>query len=185
MMIVECGDQYRVLTIDDCFEYDKDYYSQYGTYYVTSSLVEQAVVTAILNVTTEDKVVVDMITGNQEQDSSAIKTLLQNNAYQVTDVSLATGDLDEDAKFAILYAPSVDLDEGTVEKISKWLDNDGKYGRNLIFIPTENNVDTPNIDSLLNEWGMQVNPGYVYETSTDRLVSNSSPYIFTVDYTDY
>lgn len=84
MMIVECGDQYRVLTIDDCFEYDKDYYSQYGTYYVTSSLVEQAVVTAILNVTTEDKVVVDMITGNQEQDSSAIKTLLQNNAYQVT-----------------------------------------------------------------------------------------------------
>ena len=26
MMIVECGDQYRVLTIDDCFEYDKDYY---------------------------------------------------------------------------------------------------------------------------------------------------------------
>lgn len=32
---------------------------------------------------------------------------------------------------------------------------------------------------------MQVNPGYVYETSTDRLVSNSSPYIFTVDYTDY
>ena len=30
-----------------CFEYDKDYYSQYGTYYVTSSLVEQAVVTAI------------------------------------------------------------------------------------------------------------------------------------------
>ena len=111
-----------------------------GTYYVTSSLVEQAVVTAILNVTTEDKVVVDMITGNQEQDSSAIKTLLQNNAYQVKDVSLATGDLDEDAKFAILYAPSVDLDEGTVEKISKWLDNDGKYGRNLIFIPTENNI---------------------------------------------
>ena len=43
----------------------------------------------------------DRITGNQEQDSSAIKTLLQNNAYQVTDVSLATGDLDEDAKFAI------------------------------------------------------------------------------------
>lgn len=33
--------------------------------------------------------------------------------------------------------------------------------------------------------GYEVNPGYVYETSTDRLVSNSSPYIFTVDYTDY
>lgn len=185
MMIVECGDQYRVLTIDDCFEYDESYYSYYGTYYVTASIVEQGVVTAILNVTTEDKVIVDMITGNQEQDSTGIKTLLTNNAYQVNEVSLATGDLDEDAKFAILYAPSVDLDEGAVEKLSKWLDNDGKYGRNLIFIPTENAVDTPNIDSLLDEWGMQVNQGYVYETSTDRLVSSSSPYIFTVNYTDY
>lgn len=185
MMIVECGDQYRVLTIDDCFEYDKDYYSTYGAYYVTSSIVEQGVVTAILNVTTEDKVTVDIITGNQEQDSSALKTLLQNNAYQVNEVSLATGDLDAEAKIAVLYAPSVDLDESAVEKLSKWLDNDGKYDRNLIFIPTENAVDTPNLDSLLNEWGMQVNQGYVYETSTDRLVSNSSPYIFTVDYTDY
>ncbi len=185
MMIVECGDQYRVLTIDDCFEYDQDYYSTYGTYYVTSSIVEQGVVTAILNVTTEDKVVVDMITGNQEQDSSAIKTLLQNNAYQVNEVSLATGELDEDAKFAVLYAPSVDLDENVIEKLSTWLDNDGKYGRNLIYIPTENNVETPNLDGLLNEWGMQINQGVVYETSTDRLVSNSSPYIFTVDYTDY
>lgn len=185
MMIVECGDQYRVLTVDDCFEYDQDYYATYGTYYVTSSLVEQGVVTAILNVTTEDKVVVDMITGNQEQDTTAIKTLLQNNAYQVNEISLATGDLNAEARFAILYAPSVDLDEGAVEKLSKWLDNDGKYGRNLIYVPTENNVETPNLDSLLNEWGMQVNQGYVYETSTNRLVSNSSPYIFTVDYTDY
>ena len=185
MMIVECGDQYRVLTVDDCFEYDQDYYATYGTYYVTSSLVEQGVVTAILNVTTEDKVVVDMITGNQEQDTTAIKTLLQNNAYQVNEISLATGDLNAEARFAILYAPSVDLDEGAVEKLSKWLDNDGKYGRNLIYVPTENNIETPNLDSLLNEWGMQVNQGYVYETNTNRLVSNSSPYIFTVDYTDY
>ena len=185
MMIIECGDQYRVLTIDDCFEYDKDYYSQYGTYYVTSSLVEQAVVTAILNVTTEDKVVVDMITGNQEQDSSAIKTLLQNNAYQVTDVSLATGDLDEEAKFAILYAPSVDLDEKIVEKLSTWLSNDGKYGRSLIYVPTADMGEMPNLDDFLKEWGMSIDRGYVFETDESTLVSASSPYAFTVSYGDY
>ncbi len=184
MMIVECGDQYKVLTIDDCFEYDQSYYSNYGSYYVTASLVEQGVVTAILNVTTENKVTVDMITGNQEQDYDSIKSLLQNNAYQVNEISLATGDLDEEAELAILYAPSVDLDEGAIEKLSKWLDNSGKNGRNLIYIPTENQVDTPNLDGLMNEWGMQVNEGYVYETG-NRLVSSSSPYIFTVDYADY
>lgn len=185
MMVVECGDEYRVLTIDDCFEYDEEYYSYYQQYYVTGSLVEQATVTAILNVTTEDKVLVDVITGNQEQDYTGIKDLLTNNAYSVNEVSLATSDLDDDAEFVLLYAPSVDLDESAVDKISSWLDNNGDYGRSLIYIPTESPIDTPNLDNLLAEWGMQVNDGYVFETDTDRLVSSSSNYVFTINYTSY
>lgn len=185
VMIVECGDQYGVLTLDDCFEYDQEYYYYYGSYYITSSLVEQAAVTAILNVTTEDKVLVDMITGNQEQDYTGLKNLLENNAYSVNEISLATSDIDEDAEFVILFAPSVDLDESAVDKISGWLDNDGDYGHSLIYIPTENPIDTPNLDNLLLEWGMKVNDGYVFETSTDRLISSSSNYVFTVNYTDY
>lgn len=185
LMVVECGDQYRVLTLDDCFEYDQETYSYYGQINVTGSKVEQAVVTAILNVTTEDKVVVDMITGNNEQDYSAVKTLLENNAYKVNEISLATQDVEEDAKIAVLFAPSVDLDEQAVSKLSKWLDNDGKYGRTLIYVPTADMQSTPNLDDLLNEWGMSIDSGYVFETSDDHLVSSRSPYAFLVDYTDY
>ena len=185
LMVVECGEQYRVLKADDCFEYDEEAYYYYGSMQFTGSKVEQAVVTSMLNVTTDDKVVVDMITGNNEQDSSAIKTLLENNAYQVTEISLATQELEEDATIAVLYAPSVDLDEEAVSKLSGWLDNDGKYGRTLIYVPTADMPATPNLDELLNEWGMSVDRGYVFETSNDHLVSNSSPYAFLVDYTDY
>lgn len=184
LMVVECGEQYRVLKVDDCFEYDEEAY-YYGSMQFTGSKVEQAVVTSMLNVTTDDKVVVDMITGNNEQDSSAIKTLLENNAYQVNEISLATQELEEDATIAVLYAPSVDLDEEAVSKLSGWLDNDGKYGRTLIYVPTADMPATPNLDELLNEWGMSVDRGYVFETSNDHLVSNSSPYAFLVDYTDY
>lgn len=185
LMVVECGEQYRVLKVDDCFEYDEEAYYYYGSMQFTGSKVEQAVVTSMLNVTTDDKVVVDMITGNNEQDSSAIKTLLENNAYQVNEISLATQELEEDATIAVLYAPSVDLDEEAVSKLSGWLDNDGKYGRTLIYVPTADMPATPNLDELLNEWGMSVDRGYVFETSNDHLVSNSSPYAFLVDYTDY
>lgn len=185
LMVVECGEQYRVLKADDCFEYDEEAYYYYGSMQFTGSKVEQAVVTSMLNVTTDDKVVVDMITGNNEQDSSAIKTLLENNAYQVNEISLATQELEEDATIAVLYAPSVDLDEEAVSKLSGWLDNDGKYGRTLIYVPTADMPATPNLDELLNEWGMSVDRGYVFETSNDHLVSNSSPYAFLVDYTDY
>ncbi len=185
LAIVECGKQYKVLTLEDCFEYDQETYSYYGSYQFTGTTIEQALVTAMLYVTTDDKVLVNMITGNQEQDYSGMVTLLENNAYEVNEVRLVTQNIDDKAEIVVLYAPAVDLDESATEKISEWLDNDGKYGRTLIYVPSAEKVDTPNLDALLEEWGMKINGGYVFETSGDYRVSNSSPYAFIVDYTDY
>lgn len=185
IVLVESGKQYKVLTLTDCFEYDEQTYNYYGTYNFTGTKIEQAVVTAILNVTTDDKVVVDMIKGNNEQDYSSLKSLLENNAYQVNEVSLATGDFDKDAKVAIMYAPSVDLDEKIVEKLSTWLSNDGKYGRSLIYVPTADMGEMPNLDDFLKEWGMSIDRGYVFETDETALVNANSPYAFTVSYGDY
>lgn len=184
-MLVECGKQYKALNIEDCFEYDEETYSYYGQYQFTGTTIEQAVVTAILNVSADDKVLVNMIKGNNEQDYSAITSLLENNAYEVKEVSLVTQDIDEKAEFVMLYAPSVDLDESATEKLSQWLDNNGKYGRTLIYVPSVEKVDTPNLDALLDEWGMQIDDGYVFETNTNYLVSGSTPYAFVVDYADY
>lgn len=185
IVLVESGKQYKVLTLADCFEYDEQTYNYYGSYSFTGTKIEQAVITAILNVTTNDKVVVDMIKGNNEQDYSSLKTLLENNAYQVNEVSLATGDFDKGAKIAIMYAPSVDLDEKIVEKLSTWLSNDGKYGRSLIYVPTADMGEMPNLDDFLKEWGMSIDRGYVFETDETALVNASSPYAFTVNYGDY
>ena len=185
IILVVSGDQYRALTLEDCFDYDSQYYSYSGSYQFTGTKVEQAVVTAILNVTTKDKVVVDMITGNGEQDYSAIKSLLEKNAYQVNEVSLATSGIDDDADIVFLFAPSVDLDDSASEKLSTWLDNGGKYGKTMIYVPSPEKTDTPNLDDLMSDWGMQVDDGYVFETNPKYLVSNSSPYAFITDYTDY
>lgn len=185
MMIVECGSEYRVLGFNDLFEYDEEYYSYYGQYYITGSLVEQAVVTAVLNVTTEDKVKVDIITGYEVQDYTPVATTLKSNAYDVAEVSLITGDLREDAEIAVLFSPSVDLDEETIDKISTWLDNNGAYGRSLVFVPCENSISTPNIDKFLDEWGMKVEEGLIFETDTARLISAETPYLFTVNQEDY
>lgn len=184
MMIVESGEQYKALRLSDCFEYDEEMY-YYGSLELTGSKVEQAVVTAILNVTTEDKVIVDMIKGNQEQDYSGIKTLLENNAYEVNEISLATADVDENAQVVIMFAPAVDLDDSSAKKLSDWLDNNGEYGRTFIFMPTADMGDTPVLDDFLNSWGMSIDKGYVFETSNDYRVSSTNPYTFLVDYTDY
>ena len=182
--VVACGDNYRALTLDECFTNDENY-AAYGMFKCTGTTIEQAAVTATLNVTTEDKVVVDVLTGHQELDSSAITTLLNNNAYQVNEVNLLTGDLDDDALFVLLFAPSVDLDEETVTKLSDWLENDGKYGKNLIYIPNYEQIDTPNLDGLLEDWGIERAGGYVYETNTDYLVNGASKFTFVSAYGEY
>lgn len=184
VVLVECGDQHRALTLEECFVYDQSVVEYYG-YQFTGTTIEQAVVTAMFNVTTDDKIVVDIVTGNQEQDYTGIKELLENNAYKVNEISFVTQDIDKDAEFVILYAPGVDLDEKAAEKVKKWLDNDGKYGKTLVYIPTTQNVDTPNIDSILKDYGMEISDGYVYETNPECLVSGSTPYAFLTTYTEH
>lgn len=182
--LVECDDRYKALTLEECFDYDEQY-AEYGYYNFTGTKIEQAVVTAILNVTTENKVTVDILTGNQEGDYSAIKTLLTDNAYQVNEVSLLKTNIDEDAKFVVIYAPAVDYDEDAIKKVSNWLENGGKYGRTLIYIPNSTNTTTPNLSAFLEEWKLTLSDGFVFETSQDHLLNGVSEFAFITDYTEY
>lgn len=181
IFLVESGEDYRVLDIDDCFEYDEESYYYYGTMDITSSTVEQAIVTAMLNVTTDDKTVVDIITGNSEQDSTPIKDLLEDNAYQVNEVNLTTSELDEGAEVAFLFAPSVDLDAPAIEKLEKWLNNSGDYGKSLIYVANYDVESTPNLDIFLKKWGIKMSNGVIFETDTNYLVTNT----YLVSLTNY
>lgn len=185
LILVECGSQYKVLTLEDCFTYDSEYYSYYGEYMFTSTTVEQALVTTILNVTTDDRVLVNFVKGNNEMDYTGIKTLFENNAYDVNEISLVTQEIDEKADIVVIFAPSVDLDEKATQAVADWLDNEGKYGKTLIYVPSADDVSTPNIDALLSDWGMVVENGLVFETNPDYLVTGATPYAFVTEYTDY
>ena len=68
--LVECGDNYRALSLDDCFDYELDSYGY--SYQFTGTKIEQAVVTAILNLTTEDKPIVNVISGNRSRIIQAL-----------------------------------------------------------------------------------------------------------------
>lgn len=181
--IVESGKQYKALTLEECFTYDEEYAAQ-GIYQYDSTTIEQAVVKGALYVTTENKVKVDVITDCQPGDYSGVTSLLNDNAYQVNEISLISKDLEKDADFALLFAPSVDLDEAQTEKISAWLKNGGKYGKNLIYVASYKPLETPNINALLSDWGMAVNTGYVFETDPNHLQTGANAYTFIAEYTE-
>lgn len=183
LILIDAGDDnYTALTLDECFTYDSETLSYYGTLEFTASTIEQAVVTGILDVTTADKVCIDFITGSGETEDgySAMKNLLKQNAYDVKDVSLTTGTLREKAEIAVLYGPTVDLSENAANKIQKWIDNDGEYGKTLIYIPVDTQISTPNIDAIISEYGMKISDGIAYCLSSSYYIN--SPYTFLTDY---
>jgi hypothetical protein len=183
LILIDAGDDnYTALTLDECFTYDAESLSYYGTLEFTASTIEQAIVTGILDVTTGDKVCVDFITGSGESEDiySSMKSLLKQNAYNVEDVSLTTGDLREKSQIAVLYAPTVDLSADAAKKLQNWLDNDGEYGKTLIYIPMNTEIDTPNIDSIVSDYGMKLSDGVAFCMSSSYYIN--SPYTFLTDY---
>lgn len=187
LIVVDAGEKYTALSLTDCFTYDEETFSYYGYYAYTATKIEQAVVTGMLDVTTGDKVGVDFITGSGEEEESysAMKALLKQNAYDVKDVNLTTKDLHKDAKIAVLFAPTVDLSEKAVDKLEKWLDNDGENGKTLIYMPMDVHTETPNLDALLREYGLEVSDGLCFCTNNNYYLQ--SVYMFLAEYnnTDY
>ena len=183
-VLVTCGDRYRTVDMTDLFSFDQEQYSYYGTIVITKQQVEQAIMTAIMNVTTTEKTKVSVITGQGEQDMTPFTTLLEKNAYEVEQVSLLTGSISEDSEFAIIYDPDVDIDEDVYTALSDWLDNDGKFGHHLFYFPNDQHEvkEFPNLNALLTDYGMEIQYGYIFETSESYTIPGANHYVSVYDY---
>ncbi|HHZ06791.1 MAG TPA: hypothetical protein GX401_08430 [Clostridiales bacterium] len=183
--IVECGDKHRVLTTDDLFE--QSYDSTSGSSTVTGLKVESAVTTAILNVTSDSQTKVQFIDGFGTYTATGFTKVLESNNYDVSNVALLTGNIGDDTSMIILFTPSVDLDESSAKKINDFLYNKGEYGKNLLYVASQVNGETPVLDSLLAEWGVEMAGGMAMEMDENHLLYSNSYAVSTTEYgsTDY
>lgn len=183
-MIVQGENEYEYLLESDMYEFDS-YYASMGSYVVTGSKVEESLTSAILNLTLEDKPKVTFISDITGEDYSSFKSLLDTNGFETEEISPAVGTISDDTSVVVLFAPTVDLDAKFVDQISDFLYNGGNYGRQLLYLPSYRFVDTPNIDSLIEEWGMEVEEGYAIENDTNYMANLYNQYIlFSAQYSD-
>lgn len=182
--IVSCGDRYKYLDVSgDLFTVSTDYTT--GSNYVESSNVESAVTTAIYFVTSDNQTKVAVLggfSGNSQGNLSSLTTLLKSNNYEVVDVNLLVEDIPQDSDVAILYQPISDLTEEAAKRVTDYLSNDGKYGKNLLYVPTYTKLDAPNIDSILEEWGISIGQGIVAETDADHMPYTGDYYCSVYEY---
>ena len=168
--------RYKVLTQSDYFGLDNEmaayYYYYYG--YIMGSSIEQAALSAMLYVSDENPVKVAFLEGFNESDSSTLKSFLSKNGYEVEAVNLAkTLEIDESFDFAVVYAPLTDYDEASLKKLDKFLENNGKYGKNVYYFASTSQPKTPNIDSFLSDWGLSVGFSVIGQSNADsRIIIN-------------
>lgn len=172
-----------MLTVSDVFSYSEEYYYYYGMSVINSQSIEQSVIKAVQKLTSTNTLTVAITTGNGEflnEDSqlyssySGLIGLLEDNAYEVKNLNLITEELGDDIDALLMVAPSVDITDEQSEKINNWLNSDGEYGKTFMYVPYDYIEKTENMDLLMEQWGMKLKRGYIYENDLSMALSGGS-----------
>lgn len=183
LILVECGEKYKMLTLTDVFSFSEEYAYYYGMNVISGQSIEQCMLTTIQKLTATDTLKIALSTGNGEflnQQSEVyssyanLKELLEDNAYEVVEFNLLTEELTDDIDAILMLAPSVDITDEQSEKINDWLVNGGEYCKTFFYVPYDYIDSTENMDLLLEQWGMKVKNGYIYENDLTMALSGSS-----------
>lgn len=144
----------------------------YGNSVITASNADQAFTSAFMTVTDPDPVVVTLLTGRDEiTDLSYFQSLLIANGYTVNSVDIATQEIPEDTDVAVVPAPKTDYLSEELKKLDDFLDNDGQMNKQLIYLASVQQEETPNIDEFLADYGIEVGDGVICETYSSNYYS--------------
>ena len=151
--------------------------SYYGNY-VESSNAEQAFTSALMTVTDPDPKYVTFLTGRSEiTQLSYFQSLLTANGYNVNSIDITTQDIPENTNVIVIPAPKTDYLENEITKISNFLNNDGNLGKQLIYVASYSQEETPNLDEFLAEYGIKIGDGVICETYQSNYYNY--PYVTT------
>lgn len=173
------------------YGYPETYIDQYVEQYVNSSYasrvvdgsnIEQAAISAMLYVTNTDPVRVAFTEGFGESDSSTLSNLLSKNGYDVETINLqSVSEIDSGIDYIVMFAPSMDYDNENLDKLAKFLDNDGAFGKNLVYFSngqayykktSDESSALVNLAAFLAEWGIEIGDSYVMQTNADYTYGN-------------
>lgn len=175
-IVVASGDRVKVMTVNNLFNVQSDYYS--GSSSVKSYKGEQELTSAIMSVTDANPQRVAFISkyngsaiyhSDNAYSISALYALMDKNGYEVSEVDIMTDALSpDDYDMVVLPAPVNDLSEDSIKKLDDFLYNNGDLDKDMIYIADVLQYSTPNIDDFLEVWGIEIGGSIVYDSSSDK-----------------
>lgn len=151
-------------------------YAAYGytMYTVTGNNIENALTGAIAYVTSLETKKIGFITGHSANDyTESYQQLLKENNYDITviDDQIVT-EIPEELDALVIAAPTNDFMADELDLISEFLDNDGKLSKGLVFFADVNSPYLTNLYEFLEEWGISVGEGVLFDTGSYHLADD-------------
>lgn len=170
-VVVEKGSKFKVISSSDMVSYSTDQTT--GSSTPESYLVEQKLTSAIMFVTSEKSTVVYTLQGHQETAlESTISSQLDTENFTVKNINLSTADAKLEAGSILLVnGPKNDFTADETSKIKTFMTAGGK----AIFLLDPVAVATPNITSVLNAYGVSIQPTIVIEGDSSHLANPNLP----------
>ena len=178
-ILVVRGDRVKQLHFSEMFNYS---YNRENNLEIVASRAEEALTSALLNVMSDKRLRAAVVTGNGIAPMQPFTDLLTTNNFDVSTVSLATDPIGG-YDILLLFAPQTDMSQDDMKTISGFLSNGGQYGKFLMVTADASRPPAPNVNTFLNEWGVLIGDGAVFETDANRCYQNQ-PYYPIADYAD-
>ena len=159
-IIVSCGEKTKILHVSDLFVFEA-YSMEYQ--YISASRSEQAIDNAIVMVTSDVMTKVAVISDNSTKEYEYFVRTLEENNYEVAEMSLEKDEFSSDIDMVMIYEPEQDFTDNALLKLQSFLSNDKNYGKNLIYIPDIKGVEHPNLDKFISMFGVSAGNGIAFE----------------------
>lgn len=136
---------------------------------------ENLLANAVNFVTTDDIPKLYTLTGHGETEfDETMQKYIESSNITMEELNLATGQgVPKDASCITIIAPKSDLSDTEVKAVSTYLD----AGGNAMIFGSDTNKELPNFDSLLEQYGVTMEEGIVYEGDANYAMADSPTYI--------
>ena len=169
LIVVKTGEKEKTLSLNDLYTFDYSSSEQIDK-------TEEALTNAIIEVTLDVKPHIYILSGkayyDTEQALSSVVTKMKDESNDVEYLDILTkGEVPSDCNCLVITTLEQDLSELERDKILEYINNGGK----ILMLTSQNmlEVDTPNFDKVLEQYGITLGYGSVFEQDSSKMLRGS------------